>query len=203
MRSNLAKASVMAQRWVALEPLVLDTETTGLGERDQVIELAVTDIRGAVLLCTRLRPTVEIDPQAMGVHGITETELSNEPTWTQVAPALARLLSGRHLVIFNSSFDSRILRQTASAFGDQLSWWQEQNCLCAMKLAADAFGSTNRHGTISLADATCEAGVSWKGRAHSAATDAIATADLVTEIAKVQRDLVVQLQELQSKGNLE
>ncbi|EJK7304480.1 3'-5' exonuclease, partial [Salmonella enterica] len=33
--------------------------------------------------------------------------------------------------------------------------------------------------------------------------DAIATADLVTEIAKVQRDLVVQLQELQSKGNLE
>ncbi|EKK7235622.1 3'-5' exonuclease, partial [Salmonella enterica] len=26
MRSNLAKASVMAQRWVALEPLVLDTE---------------------------------------------------------------------------------------------------------------------------------------------------------------------------------
>lgn len=190
MRSNLAKASVMAQRWVALEPLVLDTETTGLGERDQVIELAVTDIRGAVLLCTRLRPTVEIDPQAMGVHGITETELSNEPTWTQVAPALARLLSGRHLVIFNSSFDSRMLRQTASAFGDQLSWWQEQNCLCAMKLAADAFGSTNRHGTISLADATCEAGVSWKGRAHSAATDAIATADLVTEIAKVQRDLV-------------
>ncbi|WP_435575826.1 3'-5' exonuclease [Enterobacter hormaechei] len=172
-------------------------------QRDQVIELAVTDIRGAVLLCTRLRPTVEIDPQAMGVHGITETELSNEPTWTQVAPALARLLSGRHLVIFNSSFDSRMLRQTASAFGDQLSWWQEQNCLCAMKLAADAFGSTNRHGTISLADATCEAGVSWKGRAHSAATDAIATADLVTEIAKVQRDLVVQLQELQSKGNLE
>ena len=72
-----------------------------------------------------------------------------------------------------------------------------------MKLAADAFGSTNRHGTISLADATCEAGVSWKGRAHSAATDAIATADLVTEIAKVQRDLVVQLRELQSKGNLE
>ncbi len=54
-----------------------------------------------------------------------------------------------------------------------------------------------------FADATCEAGVSWKGRAHSAATDAIATADLVTEIAKVQRDLVVQLQELQSKGNLE
>ncbi|WP_422824155.1 hypothetical protein [Xenorhabdus thailandensis] len=130
-----------------------------------MIELAVTDIKGAVLLCTRLRPTVEIDPQAMGVHGITEAELSNEPTWTQVAPALAGL--------------------------------------CAMKLAADAFGSTNRHGTISLADATCEAGVSWKGRAHSAATDAIATADLVTEIAKVQRDLVVQLQELQSKGNLE
>ena len=58
-------------------------------------------------------------------------------------------------------------------------------------------------GTISLADATCEADVSWKGRAHSAATDAITTADLVTEIAKVQRDLVVQLQELQSKGNLE
>jgi hypothetical protein len=36
-----------------------------------------------------------------------------------------------------------------------------------------------------------------------ARADAIATAYLVTEIAKVQRNLVVQIQELQSKGNLE
>ncbi|MEQ1965604.1 3'-5' exonuclease [Xenorhabdus nematophila] len=203
MRSNLAKASVVAETWVNLEPVILDTETTGLGERDQVIELAVTDIWGDVLLNTRLRPTVKISPHAMDVHGISEADLTNEPMWPQIAPALAQLLSGRHVVIFNSSFDSRLLRQTAGAFGDHMPWWEEKNLLCAMTLASDAFGSTNRHGTISLADATYQAGVVWKGRAHSAATDAIATADLVTEIAKVQRNLVVQLQELQSKGNLE
>ena len=92
-----------------------------------MIELAVTDIRGAVLLCTRLRPTVEIDPQAMGVHGITETELSNEPyVDSSCASSRPAFVPGRHLVIFNSSFDSRMLRQTASAFGDQLSWWQAE-----------------------------------------------------------------------------
>ncbi|WP_411572057.1 hypothetical protein [Xenorhabdus nematophila] len=61
-----------------------------------------------------------------------------------------------------------------------MPWWEDKNLLCAMTLASDAFGSTNRHGAISLADATYQAGVVWKGLAHSAATDSIATADLVT-----------------------
>ncbi|WP_387492646.1 hypothetical protein [Photorhabdus sp. RM96S] len=44
------------------------------------------------------------------------------------------------------------MKQTAAAFGDEFSWWDDSKSLYAMMLAADAFafGPTNRYGTISL-----------------------------------------------------
>ena len=43
-------------RWLAAHPLFLDTETTGLDERDEVVELAVINVRGEVLVGTLIKP---------------------------------------------------------------------------------------------------------------------------------------------------
>ncbi|WP_387492643.1 3'-5' exonuclease [Photorhabdus sp. RM96S] len=103
MGSNLAKASALAGDWLGLAPLVLDTETTGLGHDAQVIELAVTDISGDVLLNTRLRSTIRIEPEATDVHGIHDVDLIAEPTWPKVAPLLSQILLSRHVVIFKTA----------------------------------------------------------------------------------------------------
>ncbi|BCC80200.1 MULTISPECIES: 3'-5' exonuclease [Bacillus] len=51
--------------------LVLDTQTTGLGETDEIVEIAVTDLDGKTLLNTLVKPTVPISDDATMIHGIT------------------------------------------------------------------------------------------------------------------------------------
>ena len=66
-----ARAREWAQ-WVLSTPgiVIIDTETTGIGPCDEVIELAVLDTHGRVLLDTLVRPTCPIDPGAARVHGL-------------------------------------------------------------------------------------------------------------------------------------
>ncbi|MCV5373279.1 3'-5' exonuclease, partial [Escherichia coli] len=82
------------------------------------------------------------------------------------------------VIIFNARFDIRILKQTAAAHSDPADWLEEMTVYCAMELAAGYYGATNRYGTISLASAASQAGLTWEEQAHSAA-DARMTAGVV------------------------
>ena len=50
--------------------LILDTETTGLGDEDEVIQLGIVDLEEWVLFNSLFRPTIEVSPGALAVHGI-------------------------------------------------------------------------------------------------------------------------------------
>ncbi|MBW6122632.1 3'-5' exonuclease [Pseudomonas aeruginosa] len=199
MRSRFAKVSSVAVEWLSANPLVIDTETTGLGDDAQIIEIAIGDVHGNILFNSRLRPTIPIDPQASAIHGILDAHLVDAPTWPEVEPQVTELLSGRCVIIFNAEYDKRLLRQTAAAFGLSQSWPETSSERCAMYLAADAYGATNKYGTISLANAAAAAGVTWKGSAHSAAADVLATVDLVHAIARVRKELDLELVALQQR----
>lgn len=196
LKGSEAIASCKAVHWLNENPLFLDTETTGLGDTAQILELAISDAQGTILLEARLRPTVPIDPEAEGVHGITAESLANSPTWPEVSAQVRKILWGRSLVIFNSDFDTRMLRQTAAAFGEPVEWVGELKTYCAMYLAAEVFGPTNRHGTISLANAVYSAGITWQGTAHGAIADTLTTVELVKAIAGIRRNLETKLAEL-------
>ncbi len=75
LKSNEAKTSCRAVQWLDENPLFLDTETTGLDDKAQILELAISDAQGSILLKTRLRPTVPIDREAEDIHGITAESL--------------------------------------------------------------------------------------------------------------------------------
>mgnify|MGYP001773609046 CR=1 FL=1 len=154
----------------------LDTETTGLGDDAQVVEIAVVDEAGAVLFESYCRPTVPVDPGAEAVHGIGPDVLAEAPQWPEIAGRVREVLEGRVVVIFNAAFDTRILAQTAAAHGDSADWVRELDTRCAMYRAADVYGATNSYGTISLVNAAARAGIEFVGRAHSAAGDAATTA---------------------------
>ncbi|WP_455233662.1 3'-5' exonuclease [Geopseudomonas aromaticivorans] len=189
-------AGEIALRWLAADALCLDTETTGLGESAQIIELSIVDSAGAVVFETRLRPTVAIEAEAEEVHGITAADLTDAPTWADVADRVEALLAGRPVLIFNANFDCRLLEQTAEAFGRLTEWVRALDARCVMRLAARAYGATNRYGTISLADAMWQAGAQWRGRAHTAAADALAAIDVVRAIADRRRQREVELEAL-------
>lgn len=161
-----------AYDWLSLAPLFLDTETTGLDNTAEALEIGLTDAAGQVVFETRLKPTVAIGAQAAAVHGISEQALCGAPSWTDVVRQLRHAIGDRPVIIFNSRFDIRILKQTAAAHSDPADWLEEMTVYCAMELAAGYYGATNRYGTISLASAASQAGLTWEGQAHSAIADA-------------------------------
>ena len=154
----------------------LDTETTGLSDDAEVIEIAIVDANGAVIFESYCKPTVPVESGAQAIHGIGPEKLKDAPSWLAIAAQVRAALEGKTVVIFNSDFDMRILSQTATAQGDEALWLTELETVCAMYAAADVYGATNQYGTISLANAAAAAGVEFQGRAHSAAGDAATTA---------------------------
>ncbi|MDS9914977.1 3'-5' exonuclease [Pseudomonas aeruginosa] len=197
MRSKQAQVSAVALGWLNEDGLVLDTETTGLGDEAQIIEIAIGDVHGNILFSSRVSPTVPIEPRAAEIHGIQHEHLVGAPSWPEIEAQVIALLSGRSVVIFNADYDKRLIRQTAAAFGLPDPWPETCVSRCAMYLSADAFGPTNKYGTISLANAALAAGVEWKGVAHSAAADVLATVDVVQSIARLRRSLDSELAGLQ------
>lgn len=160
------------------EYVFLDTETTGLGDEAQLVEIAIVDAAGVVLFESYCSPTVAVEAEAQAVHGIGQVTLADAPSWPEIAETVRSALEGRTVVIFNAAFDTRILRQTGAAHGFQPGWMATLKTECAMMRAAQLYGATNKYGTISLTNATARAGIEFQGRVHSAAGDATTTAAL-------------------------
>lgn len=182
---KIKTAKVNAKHWLDEKSNCLDTETTGLGEKAQVIEIAVYDNNDNEVFYSKIKPTVTIDAGAQNVHGISLESLNDAPSWPDISDKLQACLIGHPVIIFNSKFDIKLLQQTATAFDDPAPWITKLTTHCAMYLAADCYGATNQYGSISLTNAMRAAGVKWRGDAHSASGDVLATLDLVKAIAKL------------------
>lgn len=78
-----------AAHLLTLNPLFVDTETTGLDADAEIIELAVLDMNGTVLLETLVKPVDAVPPQATAVHGLTDVDLVDAPAWPDIAAPLA------------------------------------------------------------------------------------------------------------------
>ena len=109
----------LAANWSALldrsDVLILDTETTGLGNRAEVVEVALIDTRGHVRLERPIMPIGRISKQASQIHGLTRArlrELGAQP-WPSVVPEYEALLRTTDTVlVWNAEFDARLISQT-------------------------------------------------------------------------------------------
>lgn len=183
---ELAGAAVQRARdWIAINALIVDTETTGLGEAAEVVELAVIDCTGTVLLDTLVRPSAPIPAEAAAISGITDAMLEGAPTWTQIADTFRALSAGRTLVAYNAAFDTRVLEQTGRRYAlpalDQIA-----GVGCAMQAYADFYGEWSeergRFRWQKLSAAARQMGVPVEG-AHRALADCISTLGVIRSMA--------------------
>jgi len=73
----------------------LDTETTGLDDDAQVVEIAIVNADGAVIFESYVKTTVSVDAEAQAVHGISPEKLASCHRLTYQAPAFFSIKS-RH-----------------------------------------------------------------------------------------------------------
>lgn len=169
------------------QPIFLDTETTGLGQRDQVIEVAVVDHLGRTLLDQLVRPSIAIPRAAQRVHGIGDADVRQAPWWHEVLPRLAGLVEGRPAVMYNAPFDLRLMEQTSRLLG--LRWhFPARGVYCLMELVAEAYGrwdpAKGAYRYLSLEAAGQRLGLA-EPNAHRALQDALLTRAVLMRLAGV------------------
>lgn len=90
--------------------LILDTETTGLEENDKIIDIAIIDLEGNVLLNTLLYTDTEISKEAYAVNHIIKDDLIGKPTFKDIIEKIENIIQDKILLIFNSSFDVNMMK---------------------------------------------------------------------------------------------
>ena len=88
--------------------VICDTETTGLPSKDpdtEVCQLSITDTRGKPLFSMLLKPNKPMSAEVIGIHGIQNEQVQNQPTFAQVAKMIEFVLTDKHVVCYNSGFD--------------------------------------------------------------------------------------------------
>jgi DNA polymerase III subunit epsilon len=131
-----------AQQMVRQRALVLDTESTGLHETAEVIELALIALDGAVLLQTLVQCEDSISPEAERIHGINKTMLTDAPTFPEVWEQLASYLD-REIIIYNAGYDIQLLKETAARYSIQ---FPKIHTHCLMMQYTDYIYSGNKRG---------------------------------------------------------
>lgn len=102
--------------------IIFDVESTGLNiTKDRIIELSYIKVfpDGHEQEHTyRFNPGMPIPEQAIAVHHITDDDLRDCPSFSEIAPELAQLFSGCDIAGFNSNhFDIPILAQEMANAG--------------------------------------------------------------------------------------
>jgi len=165
------------------ETLLLDTETTGLGDQDEVIQLAIVDMQSNVLLHTLVRPTVPVGTEARAIHGITDEVLAQAPSFAHLYETIAVLLGNRAVLAYNADFDRRILTQTCAKYGlppFEVAVWD-----CVMERYASFWGERAKAGydkPQSLSTACMQQGIEVHGH-HDALQDCLLTLALIKAVA--------------------
>jgi len=161
------------------EYVVLDLETTGLGRTDEMVQIAVMDLRGNVRLDELVNPTKAwMSRAAEAVHGISMDDLKGCPTFKDLTEKLRRAIADRNIITYNADFDKRIYEQTHYAAGG--GFMPKGRWECAMKQYAKYVGEWD----------TWHDDYKWlplPGGDHSAVGDCGATLNVIGKMVRATR----------------
>lgn len=155
--------------------VVIDTETTGLSARDEIIEIAAVGQDGTVMFESLVRPKGGFVPAASTrIHGLSYRHVASAPTWPEVMESLFTVISGHRLLAWNAGFDERLCAQSSRAWGvmHPLPGFE-----CAMRAYAACRGVGS--GSFRLQRAASVEGVLLDSQAHRSADDARLTVSVL------------------------
>jgi DNA polymerase-3 subunit epsilon len=102
-----------------------DLETTGIDvEKDRIVQLAIIRVEpdgSRRTFESLVNPERPIPPEATRIHGIKDSDVANQPTFSQIKTEVEELLDGADLAGFNSiNFDTPLLQNELRWAGSHL-----------------------------------------------------------------------------------
>ncbi|MDP2424060.1 MAG: exonuclease domain-containing protein [Bacteroidales bacterium] len=93
---------------------VIDLETTGVNVgSDRIVEICILKVwpdGNREIRTQRVNPGIPIPPAVVAIHGISDEDVKDEPTFTELAPQLVQMLSNCDLCGYNAlKFDIPML----------------------------------------------------------------------------------------------
>ena len=184
------QAQQWAQRLMARGFYVLDTETTGLGKHDEIVQIGIVDKEGDMVMDKLIKPTIPIPPGASRVHGIYDRDVEYAANFSAIYTALSKLLAGQIVIAYNMDFDRRMLRQSGDKYGlpeIRMNWDRDMSQRCAMKQYARYKGKETNwkrgYKWHRLGNAVTQEGLQVVD-AHNALGDALMTLALIRKMAE-------------------
>lgn len=106
----------VAQQLSITRPLaVLDLESTGVNtKRDRIVEITIArcdpDPFRTQAMHSLVNPGIPIPKDAAAIHGITDADVRESPTFERIVPYVVRLLGGADVIAYNGRrFDLRMV----------------------------------------------------------------------------------------------
>lgn len=108
------EAKKLAAKLLEGNYVFMDTETTGVTNNDEVVNLAFIDKDTQMVYNSYFKPSIKMTPEASAVSGITDEFLANKPSILEEWENIKKALNSRRYAIYNKSFDERMIRATMS-----------------------------------------------------------------------------------------
>jgi DNA polymerase-3 subunit epsilon len=164
---------------------VLDTETTGAGKGDEIVQIGIVDKYGTVIMNQLVRPSQPIPAVVSAIHGIYDEDVEESPSYMSVYVELSKVLAGEVVIAYNMDFDWRMLQQSGMKY--RLPDIRTGARDCAMKQYAKFNGKWNSkyrsYVWHKLVNAVAQEGLVAEN-AHDAVGDVQMTLSLIHKIAE-------------------
>jgi DNA polymerase III epsilon subunit-like protein len=99
-------AAMQASEILKFPDLVIwDSETIGLAYGSEIVHLAAIDRKGKVLFDQIIDPQIPIPEEASKIHGLQDTNVIGEPSFTEILFYLRKALHLKSWCVFNLQFD--------------------------------------------------------------------------------------------------
>lgn len=177
---------------------IIDIETTGGSPTNsKITEIAIVLHDGEKIVkeySTLINPEAYIPYQITQITGITNAMVEDAPLFHEVAKDIVELTEGAVFVAHNVKFDYGFIQ---AAF-KELGYNYHRSTLCTVRLSRKAFPG---HRSYSLGEICKAMNIRIENR-HRALGDALATAELFSEIIKTNASIIDEVKDARNKTSI-